>query len=91
MIIDLEETNAFQEKGHAYPSITIIKTDKPSASFDYCKVSKLDELKDMQFSKRRMPAEGDWTTAFSVISINNAFKTIELQDFKIGDRCLDRS
>lgn len=84
MIIDLEQANAFQETVLAYPSITIIKNGKPSAFFEYSKVSAVEELKDLKCSRRCMPIEEDWTSSFSEISTNNALKTIEQQGFRIG-------
>ena len=84
MIIDLEQADAFQEEVLAYPSITVIKADKPSKEIGYGEVRKIDELSDLRISKRKMPTDNDWTNIFSSISTNDAFKTIEQQGFKIG-------
>lgn len=84
MIIDLEQANAFQEKVIAYPSITLIKADKCSKDFDYAEIRKVEELSNIQFSKRDIPLGDDWTSVFSLISPSNKLKTIEQQGFKIG-------
>ena len=84
MIIDLEQSDAFQEEVLAYPSITVIKADKPSNKISYGEVRKVDELPNLQISKRDIPTDDDWTNIFSSISTNDTFKTIEQQGFKIG-------
>lgn len=85
MVIDLEQADAFQEEVLAYPSITVIKADKPSKEIEYGEVHKVNELNDLQISKRNMPIDDDdWTSIFSPISTNDTFKTIEQQGFKIG-------
>ena len=84
MIIDLEQSDAFQEDVLAYPSITVIRADKPSNKISYGEVRKVDELPNLQISKRDIPTNDDWTNIFSSISTNDTFKTIEQQGFKIG-------
>ena len=84
MIIDLEQADVFQEEVLAYPAITVIKADKPSKRIDYGEIRKVDELTDLQFSKRNMPIDDNWTNIFSSIPTNETFKTIEQQGFKIG-------
>lgn len=84
VIIDLEQADVFQEEVLAYPSITIIKACKPSNTFDYAKIHNVNELEKLQFSKRNMPTNDDWTSAFSAISSDKSFKTIEELGFKIG-------
>lgn len=84
MIIDLEQAEAFQEKVLAYPSITLIRAGEFSDTFDYGKVHEVAGLNDLQISKRSTPTDEDWTIAFSPISENDTFQTIEQQGFKIG-------
>lgn len=84
MIINLEQADVFQEEVLAYPSITVIKADKPAERIDYGEVCNVDGLTDLQISKRDMPIGDDWTNIFSSISTNDTFKTIEQQGFKIG-------
>lgn len=83
-IINLEKCNVFQEDVLAYPAITIITAEVPSEYFEYGKVCKVEELKDLHTSKRNMPVDEDWTTAFTTIPANKSFLTIEQQGFKIG-------
>lgn len=83
-IIDLEQSDVFQEEVLAYPSITIIRACKSSETFSYIKTDNINELNKQRFSKRYMPTDNDWTSAFSAISTDKSFKTIEELGFKIG-------
>ena len=83
-IVDIEQADAFQEKVLAYPSITVIKNESPSTTFDYGEAREVKDLKDLKISKCSMPKGKDWTSIFSPISTNDAFMTIEQQGFRIG-------
>lgn len=43
-IADLERSNAFQEKVLAYPAITVISNEVPSATYHYMEVTDIEQL-----------------------------------------------
>ncbi|MCR5497520.1 MAG: Eco57I restriction-modification methylase domain-containing protein [Paludibacteraceae bacterium] len=83
-IINLEQANAFQEEVLAYPAITIISSDFPAFTFQYAEYASVEELNSHKTEEKRMPREDDWTEAFSKVSADSRFLTIEQQGFKIG-------
>lgn len=83
-IVNLEQADAFQEEVSAYPAITVISTDKPDSSFEYAECGRVDGLRELSYSLRKMPKGDDWSSAFSADFDNPSFLTIEQQGFKIG-------
>lgn len=84
VILNLEETNAFQEEVLAYPAITLIYKEQPSESFCYSDCKHLEDLDSLTICRRTMPKGDDWTAAFNTIYDNPSYQTIEQQGFKIG-------
>lgn len=83
-IINLEQASAFQEEVLAYPSITVIHSQKHSEQFEYSECSDVSELGKVQPSMRQIPKGSDWTSAFNTIGDASSLMTIEQQGFKIG-------
>lgn len=83
-ILNLEQADAFQEEVMAYPAITIISSDLPALTFRYAEYTSVDDLNSHEIEERPVPQEDDWTEAFSKLSTNSRFQTIEQQGFKIG-------
>ena len=83
-ILNLEQADAFQEEVLAYPAITIISSEFPLPTFHYAEYTTVEALNSHETEERRMPKGDDWTEAFSNLSVNTQFQTIEQQGFEIG-------
>lgn len=83
-IICLEDANAFQEDVLAYPAITLIGAQPPSASFGYAECGDTTHLHTMPMECRQTPAGTDWTEAFSQTQCASQLFSIEQMGFRIG-------
>ena len=83
-IADLERSNAFQEKVLAYPAITVISNEVPSATYHYMEVTDIEQLEWKKWTIRNMSTTNDWSEMFCEISNFGSLLTIEEQNFHIG-------
>lgn len=83
-IVDLEKSNAFQEKVLAYPAITVISNEFPSATFQYMEITDIDQLEWRKWKVKNMSTTNDWSEMFCGISNLGSLLTIEEQSFHIG-------
>ncbi|MBQ3325295.1 MAG: N-6 DNA methylase [Muribaculaceae bacterium] len=83
-IINIEHANAFQEEVLAYPAITVIKNKNVANTFNYAECDDVKILNHIQYKKRNIPKDSDWTGTFNEVALNTSFQTIEQQGFTIG-------
>ena len=83
-IINLEKANAFQENVLAYPAITLIFNQEPSAKLGFADVEEVLALNNVSFEQRAVPNSDDWTILFNHAASNNSLYSIEELGFKIG-------
>lgn len=83
-IVDLEKSNAFQEKVLAYPAITVISNDAPSATYHYMEITDIEQLGRRKWKEKEMSLTDDWSEMFSDITHPSSLLSIEEQGFHIG-------
>lgn len=84
LLVDLEQTNAFQEDVLAYPAITVISAECKREMFLFSETKDINELNQLSFSQKISPSGEDWTTIFTSIVANKKLLQIEKQGFNIG-------
>lgn len=83
-IIDLEKSNAFQEKVLAYPAITVISNEAPSDTYHYMEITAIEQLGWRKWKEKKMSLADDWSEMFCGITLPSSLLSIEEQGFHIG-------
>lgn len=83
-MVNLEKTNAFQEKVLAYPAITIISNEVPATTYHYMEITDIEQLEWQKWTIKKMSTTNDWSEMFYEISNFHSLSTIEEQNFHIG-------
>lgn len=68
----------------AYPAITVISNDAPSATYHYMEITDIEQLGRRKWKEKEMSLTDDWSEMFSDITHPSSLLSIEEQGFHIG-------
>lgn len=82
-IVNMESSDAFQEKVLAYPAITLISNNPVREDILYSEVGSLEDLRHREKRILRLPCDDDWTSMFLDDKLS-CLSTIQDQGFHVG-------